>query len=226
MSGSLDIDATLQARSLLDTLLTLLFPERCGGCARPGALLCPACHAALLPYQAGADRFPASLNEVRIACVYSGPLREVVHQFKYRRVRRLARPLGGLMAAHLAARPLAADVLLPVPLHGDRLAERGFNQAEALAREVAHALRLPLLVGGLARLRATEQQARLGLRARAENMRGAFGWQGPPPPRRIILVDDVLTTGATMGACAEALRAAGAESVYGLALARSQPDPS
>jgi ComF family protein len=128
------------------------------------------------------------------------------------------------MAAHLAAWPLAIDSVLPVPLHCDRLAERGFNQAEALAREVANTLRLPLIADGLARVRMTEQQARLDARARAENMRGAFRWQGAAPPRRILLVDDVLTTGATMGACAEALRAAGAEMVYGLALARSRND--
>jgi ComF family protein len=115
---------------------------------------------------------------------------------------------------------------LAVPLHADRLAERGFNQAEALARAVARGLRLPLISGPLVRVRATEQQAtQADSRARAENMRGAFAWQGAPPPARLVLVDDVYTTGATMGACAEALRHAGAASVCGLALARSQLKP-
>jgi ComF family protein len=214
----------MPVRSLLDAFLALLFPDRCGGCARLGELLCQGCRASFQPYPYGSDRFPAGLSDVRITFLFSGPLREVVHQLKYRSVRRLAQPLGMLMAASLAQHPLVADAVLPVPLHRDRLAERGFNQAEELAREVAQALHLPLIGNRLSRTRATEQQARLDARARAENMRGAFCWHGAATPHRVLLVDDVLTTGATMGACAEALRAAGAEVVYGLALARTRPD--
>jgi ComF family protein len=212
------------SRSLLDTLLALLFPDRCGGCKRVGELLCRECCTALMPYPHEPALKLPGLDGVRIAFVFDGPLRGAVHQFKYRRVRRMAGPLGTLLAGTLAARPIAADALLPIPLHPAREAERGFNQAAVLAHEVARALRLPVVAAGLARVRATEQQARLDARARAENMRGAFRWQGAAPPRRVILVDDVLTTGATIAAGAEALRAAGAEAVYGLALARSRPE--
>lgn len=215
----------MPGRSLSDALLALLFPDRCAGCERIGALLCQNCRTALIPYPEGLRRLPAGLTDVRVAFVFEGPLREVVHQFKYRRVCRLAQPLGALLAAHLAAWPLLADAVLPVPLHTQRLAERGFNQAEALAREVARVARLPLVGEGLDRVRATGQQARLDARERQENMRGAFRWQGrAAPPGRVLLVDDILTTGATMGACAEALLAAGTGAVYGLALARSRPD--
>jgi ComF family protein len=213
----------MSIQSLLDSLLTTLFPDRCGGCARLGELLCQRCCAALAPYPPDPGRLPVGLDDVRVAFVFASPLREVVHQFKYRRVRRLAQPLGQLMAAHLAARPLVIDAVLPVPLHHERLAERGFNQAESLAQEVARVLGRPL-ARGLERVRATEQQARLDARQRADNMRSAFRWIGAPPPCRLLIVDDVLTTGATIGACAEALREAGAEAVYGLALARSRPD--
>ena len=216
----------MSARGLLDAFLALLFPDRCAGCARFGALFCPSCRAALAPYPGTLRRMPAGLADVRIAYIFQSPLREAVHQLKYRRVRRVAEPLGLLMAEHVVARPVAADAVLAIPLHAARLAERGFNQAEALAREIARLLDLPLIENGLARVRATEQQARLDARARAENMRGAFAWRGTAPPRRLLLVDDVLTTGATMGACAVALRDAGAEAVYGLALARSRPDLS
>jgi ComF family protein len=212
------------AAQLLERLLALLFPDRCGGCERLGELFCSECQALLHPYPTGADRFPDALSEVRIAFLFGGPLRQAVHAFKYRRVRRLARPLGSLMASHVAAKPFLCDALLAVPLHRERLAQRGFNQAEALAHELARALHLPLLGAGLERVRATEQQAHLDARGRAENMRGAFRWSGATPPKRVALVDDVLTTGATLGACAEALRNAGAEVVYGLALARSRPD--
>jgi ComF family protein len=210
--------------SFLDPLLALLFPERCGGCGCFGDLFCPGCRAALAPYPPGADRFPTSLADVRIAFLFGGPLRKAVHAFKYQSVRRLARPLGALMAAQLAADPPAVDALVAVPLHRDRLAERGFNQADALAQEIARAMRIPLLGAGLERVRATEQQAHLDARGRADNLRGAFRWQGAAPPHSVAIVDDVLTTGATMGACAEALRAAGAERVYGFALARSRHD--
>lgn len=215
----------MPGRSLLDSLLALLFPDRCAGCARLGALLCQRCRAALVPYPGSMRRLPPGLSDVRIAFVFESPLREAVHQFKYRSVRRLAQPFGALLAAQLAARPLAADAIMPIPLHAERLAERGFNQAEALARELAQAIHLPCINEGLVRVRATEQQARLDARRREENMRGAFSWQAATePPRCVLLVDDILTTGATMGACAAALRAAGAEVVYGLALARSRPE--
>ena len=215
----------MPGRSLVDSLLALLFPDRCAGCARFGALLCRHCQAALVPYPEEPRQSPPSMADVRIAFIFQSPLREIVHQLKYYRVQRLAQPLGALLAMHLATHPLAVDAVLPVPLHPTRLAERGFNQAEALACEVARVLHLPLLNDELVRIRITEQQARLDAQHRRENMRGAFYWRKTAaPPRRVLLVDDIMTTGATMSACAEALRAAGTDIVYGLALARSRPD--
>jgi ComF family protein len=216
----------MAARDLLDAFLALLFPDRCAGCARFGTLFCPGCRATLAPYPGTLRRMPAGLSNLRIAYIFQSPLREAVHQLKYRKRQRVAEPLGLLMAEHIVAQPVAADAVLAIPLHATRLAERGFNQAEALAREVARLLDLPLLAEGLVRVRATEQQARLDARGRAENMRDAFAWHGSPPPGHLLLVDDVLTTGATMAACAVALRDAGARDVYGLALARSRPDLS
>ncbi len=213
----------MSARTLLDTLLKLLFPDRCVGCRQLGDLFCPVCRAALVPYPGGDRRAaPASLHSVHIAFLFQSPLREAIHQLKYRRVQRVAQPLGALLAEHVAGQSLDIDAVLAIPLHAARLAERGFNQAESLAREVAQSLRRPLITNQMIRTRATEQQAHLDARARAENMRDAFGWQGAPPPRRVLLVDDVYTTGATMAACAEALRTVGAEAIYGTALARSR----
>lgn len=214
----------MRGRSFVDALLALLFPDRCAGCRRLGALLCADCQAALLPYPADGRPPPPGLADVRIAFTYQSPLREAIHELKYRRVRRMAQPLGSLLAAHVAACPPKVDAVLAIPLHASRLAERGFNQADALAREVAAALRLPTIDQGLVRVRSTEQQARLDARGRADNMRGAFAWPVGAPPRRLLLVDDVYTTGATMGACAEALIDAGAAAVHGLALARSRLD--
>lgn len=211
--------------SLLETLLSFLFPDRCAGCRAAGALLCARCRSSLRPYPGGLRNQPASLAEVRIVYLFDGPLRAAVHQLKYRKLRRMARPLGALLAADLVARPLPFDAVAAVPLHAERLAARGFNQAGLIAEEVACATGRAMVGVELVRVRATEQQARLDARARAVNVAGAFAWAGAsPPPPRVMLVDDVLTTGATMGACAAALREAGAETVYALALARSRPD--
>jgi ComF family protein len=209
---------------MLDALLAFIFPDRCAGCRQLGSLFCHSCQARLAPYPADGRSPPASLSDVQVVFTFQSPLREAIHQLKYRRVRRMAAPLGALLAEHAGAPCRDSDAVLAIPLHEARLAERGFNQAEALAREVARRLGIPLLNEGLVRIRATEQQAKLDARARAANMRDAFRWQGRTLPGRLLLVDDVYTTGATMGACAEALRAAGAEEVYGLALARSRLD--
>jgi ComF family protein len=208
--------------TLLESLLTLLFPDRCAACERPGALLCGDCRAALAPYPQDNTWLPEAISAVRIAFVFGGPLRKAVHTLKYRAGRRVAEPLGQLMGEYLGSNPVWIDALIPIPLHAGRLAERGFNQAELLARAVARTTGSALINDGIVRIRATGQQAHLDARARRENMRGAFAWQGrSAPPRRVLLVDDVLTTGATMSACAQVLREAGAEEVYGLALARS-----
>ncbi len=155
-----------------------------------------------------------------VAWVYDGAVRRAVHSMKYRRRRRVADALGDALAASIAAPP--ADALIPVPLHAERMAERGFNQAEELARRLGGHWGLPVCAAGLARARDTGHQARLSRRERRDNVAGAFVWSGQGrPPARALLVDDVLTTGATLAACAEALRAAGAAEVGAVALARS-----
>ncbi len=206
----------------IDHLLSLLLPDRCVGCGQLGVLLCDACRRRLVAYDGDPPRVADQLTGVQVAYVFDGVLRQAVHQLKYRSRQRIARPLGALLADHLRAHPLPCDALVPVPLHPHRLAERGFNQAELLAREVARATGLPLIVGPLVRIKATGQQALLDMPGRIANVAGAFVWRGPPPPARVALVDDVLTTGATVNACAQALRAGGARDVYALALARSR----
>jgi ComF family protein len=212
-----------EQRSLFDTILGLLFPERCAGCLRLGELLCPTCRATVRAYPDDHYKVTA-LSGVQIGFVFDGPLREAIHQLKYQRRKRVARPLGALLTDRLLLRAFPAEALIPVPLHVSRQAERGFNQAEELAHGIIQRMPMPIITSGLTRIRATEQQAQLDARMRKQNTDGAFVWQGAePPPKRALLVDDVLTTGATLSACATALRAAGAQEVYAIALARSLP---
>jgi ComF family protein len=150
---------------------------------------------------------------------YDAPLRDAIFLFKYRRRRAMAGPLGGLLIEALPPYAQECDAVVPVPLHPTRLRERGFNQSVLLADAVALSLGLPL-EQRLVRVRETQHQVGSDSHQREANVRDAFGWRAPDAaPRVVLLIDDVLTTGATMRACARALRAAGTQAVHGLALA-------
>ena len=150
-------------------------------------------------------------------------MREAVHALKYNHLSALARPMGEMMAVYLEAEALPVDMVVPVPLFGRRQRLRGYNQSALLAREVARIGRgLPLAERGLARRRDTPPQARsVDAEARRRNVVGAFGGERRlVEGRRVLLIDDVMTTGATLDACGRALRQAGAASVWALTFAR------
>jgi len=140
---------------------------------------------------------------------------------KYRHLKAVAAPLGELLAGHLRAYPLPGDFLVPVPLHRKRLRERGYNQAALLARETGRITGLPVREGWLARRRDTVTQARAASAAeRRSNVREAFVCPLELHGEGVLLIDDVCTTGATLDACASALKSAGAGPVWGLTVAR------
>ncbi|HEV2448644.1 MAG TPA: ComF family protein, partial [Candidatus Sulfopaludibacter sp.] len=152
---------------------------------------------------------------------YEGVLRELIHLFKYGRVKTLAEPLGGMLAAALP-RDERFDAVTAVPLHWRRRWQRGFNQSELLARVVARRTGIAA-VSALRRIRATEAQAGLSNAGRRRNVAAAFGARrraGALAGRRILLIDDVMTTGSTAAACARALKRAGAARVALLTVAR------
>jgi ComF family protein len=152
-------------------------------------------------------------------------VREAIHAFKFGGRRGLADPLGDLLAGlGLSALPGAGpDLLVPVPLHRRRERERGYNQALLVARRLERAWGVPVAADALVRLTATAPQADLDARARRRNVRGAFGVVRAPAiaGRHIVLVDDVLTTGATASECARILSRAGASAVGVLTIART-----
>jgi ComF family protein len=207
-------------------LLDLLYPPRCPGCGRMGQLFCAACQTQIAPYTGPAGLSdPSPLSSVQTTAAFSGPLRQAIHALKYGHVRALAQPLGSRMSVGWPAWPVPPDLILPVPLHSRRQRERGYNQSALLAEVVGKDLSLPVHAGLLRRSRATRPQVGLDAVARRANVAGAFTCRGNVVGRRIVLVDDVCTTGATLEACAEALRAAGAAEVWGYTLARASWEP-
>jgi len=167
-----------------------------------------------------------AVDRTLAACAYAFPVDALVQQLKFGGRLPLARPLGRLLANAVRrdARPGAAGplpaALLPVPLHPSRERQRGFNQAEAIARAAATELRIPLLAGAVHRRRDTPAQSGLDLAARRRNLQGAFT-VSEPLPAHIALVDDVITTGSTMAALASVLRAHGVRRVDAWAVART-----
>jgi ComF family protein len=152
---------------------------------------------------------------------YEGALEQAIRLFKYRGRANLARPLGDLALVWMDRIP-ACDLVVPVPLHPDRLREREYNQALLLADRIARRLNLPLSYDHLMRVRATRPQTELDRADRARNVRRAFAVRrrADLEGRRILLVDDVFTTGATANECAKTLRRAGVRSVSVFTLAR------
>jgi len=157
----------------------------------------------------------------RSAAIYEAPLREALHALKFAGRRALAGPLGDLAAEQcVASLPDGIEALIPVPLARERERERGFNQATLLARRIGRRLDVPTRPRWLARIRATRPQSDLSAAERRANVRGAFGASDRVAGRHVLLVDDILTTGATLDACARALQNAGAQRVGVLTVAR------
>ena len=153
---------------------------------------------------------------------FEGLMRRAVHELKYNNFKALGSPLARLLAEYLRARPLPREVLVPVSLHPRRLRERGYNQASILVHELGRLINLPVVEGLLLRLKDTPAQARAATaEVRRRNVAEAFACRdGQLRGEKVLLIDDVCTTGATLDSCAVALKKAGAGSVWGLTLAR------
>jgi ComF family protein len=232
---------------MLRWLAEVLSPPRCAACslALPhlGRVFCSACAATverIAPAAFGARQSvgPAAFGARLLVCSptdeciafasYGGALATAIRHFKYEDAAYLARPLGALLRMACRAAKFRADLVVPVPLHRHRLIERGYNQSALLAREVAAELGVRLAARALARITDTAVQAELARGARHANVRGAFRVRSPRAVegRAIALVDDVMTTGATLSACATPLLEAGARSVKRVVLARTLTDLS
>lgn len=231
-------------RGLRAFWLDVIFPPACAHCGRVGWLLCPACEAemVLVPavvcprcgrsddqsFSAGAGApcrqcraRPPVLSQMRAPLRYAEPTSTLIHQFKYEGYFALGRPLARFLIAGWPTWAIQPDLILPIPLHPRRRQQRGYNQAELLAQPLAEAMNVPVNVSALRRTRHTVPQVGLGPDERHDNVRGAFAAEADAVrDRHVLLIDDVLTTGATMLAAAETLLAAGAAGVAAYCLAR------
>ena len=236
-----DLPSAGQAR---DALLNLLFPSRCVVCDQWGANLCDSCLAKFprvavdrgphgwtalsvgiptptpsIGLYSDRPSQPFAFRSRRSAFIYAEGVRDTILALKYGGITAVVGPL--IAAVDVSAIPDDVDCLVAVPMHGRRRRVRGFNQADLIAQRLAARLGLPVETNALRRTRATAPQARLPLGARGSNVAGAFvAHPQHASGRRILLVDDVPTTGATFDSCARALLDAGAESVDAWAVAQ------
>lgn len=227
----------LELTRLMNELLGLIYPAKCLICdgwqTSPSThLLCENCLREIssqpLPEATGGQRGVVNnggLDSAFAGWHYDAAMQQIIHNTKYRRRPSLGQTLGELLALRLLDSlrdEFVHAVVVPVPLHRRRERKRGFNQSFVLARALAKAWHLEVVPRALRRTRFTQSQAKLRAAERLQNVEGAFA-----PARSlhletptVFLVDDVLTTGATMNACAAALKSAGATRVIGIALAR------
>jgi ComF family protein len=217
----------------VDRLIDLIMPAACGGCGLEGDLICVDCLRHLgarleadprWPIGLAGD-LPAHLSQLEWCAPFTGPTRRALHELKYAGNRRLAGPLGRLLAGRWRRAGIGGEVLVPVPVHVERLRQRGYDQGVLLAESAAAALGLPF-VPALRRVERTAAMHGLGREARSANVGSAFAVDARARSaiagRWVVLVDDVTTTGASLAACAAALLAEGVSAVSGLTVARER----
>jgi ComF family protein len=220
-------------------LVDFFFPSRCLGCGRWGDLICekcfldlprivpPICSKCGRPESSGGLcpgcwSTPPSIDGIRSVFRFEGVVRKAIHQLKYYDLKTISKDLAKILYDYITFNKLEYEVIVPVPLHKKRLRHRGYNQSLLIARELGKLTNNDVLTDVLVRVKEGVSQARTtGVQQRMKNVKDAFSYQGySAMNRKVILIDDVCTSGATLESCAEALKSAGAETVWGLTIAR------
>ncbi len=229
----------LSLKGIKKFILDCIFPVKCVGCGKLDTVFCNDCIEKIVfiksPFCPKCNRLTkkgqvckrcrpkSNLTGVMVAAHFKeGPLKEAIHSFKYDFITELADPLSKILTDYLKNKKLSQNTILsPVPLHWSRKSWRGFNQSEVLAKKVGEELKIPVRANILKRIRLSEPQTNLKRKDRFSNIRGAFECQNKAlESQKIIVLDDVYTTGATLEECAKVLRNAGTKEVWGLVLAK------
>jgi len=216
-----------------------LFPPHCLGCGIEGEVICPECYSTIkrVPtnvcpycnaYIGKSGKCPNCMNkkpayaQFRAFAYYTGVIREAVHQLKYQNDIGIPRILASYLLKIVQTENWELDLVIPIPLSGTKQEQRGYNQAERLARPLAEVLKKPLSTEGLRRIRENTSQVDLDVRSRRENVRGVF--KAEPSivrGKNILLIDDVFTTGATLESASQALRDANSGLIYAVTVGKS-----
>lgn len=233
----------LMLKQVYEPLWGLLFPETCPRCGGPTSTgFCTPCrhdfprniracrYCGIGPLPSGAkvcaQHNPAwQTDQILAPLLFAWPLERYIYALKFGGQRALGRALGQILAESAAPQRCNIDAIVSVPLHPRRLLQRGYNQALEIARSVSAQLHIPILRAGIQRCKATPPQSRLTAAQRQQNIAGAFAVRRDLSGRRVAIIDDVITTGATVNALANAIRAAGATRVEAWAVARTPLPP-
>jgi len=227
---------TLQ--SLLDSILDFIYPPLCISCGRlldsSRKHVCPECWSAIKPVTPDLSLYLETRNKLLSSGVIDelislfvfekeGPFQKIAHALKYSGVQQLGLDLGRRLGSLIRAEGISADILVPVPLHKRKLRERGFNQSLLIARGVSEVTGIPVRADLVHRYKWTETQTALSKEERKQNVEDAFKCGESEIGRLcVIVVDDVITTGATIGAVAVALKSSGAKSVIAISAALAE----
>ncbi|MDH4068338.1 MAG: ComF family protein [Dehalococcoidia bacterium] len=229
----------LRSGRLVELAVDSFFPRRCIGCGKAGGFLCPNCLGKLprlmppfcprcgRPQASGIVcpscwQRPTEIDGIRSPFRFDEVIRKAVHELKYRNLKAISPCLAELLADYLKENPLPGDALVAVPLHARRLRERGYNQSDLIAKELSKRIGLPVIEDCLIRIKQAQPQVRaVDAEERRRNVADAFVCRDERVKgERIILIDDVCTSGATLESCAAALKDKNTRSVWGLTLAR------
>ena len=209
------------------TVLDILYPPKCPACKNPvhvqGAW-CQTCLTKILSVRQinMSEHNLTHLDSCTVVCEYTGGLKRIIHDMKFRQQQRYAIHLSWLIQQNISKEDFShIDYVIPIPLHADRLKERGYNQTEVIFKDWAMKGEMPWMPKMLERTRHTIPQWELNIRERKQNITGAFVLGRPEmiKDKHIIVVDDIITTGITLDECAKVLKKAGAASVHGLTVA-------
>lgn len=232
-------EAQRRLRRLAQRAMQFLLPPACVSCRRPGAIICNSCEKTFVWFSkeacprcgrplpspklgcAWCKNSRSPLREIRAVCAFEGAARAAVHALKYEGMFGVAQPMAEMMAARFPPLAHTPDLVIPIPLHPERVRERGYNQAELLARRLCQERALTIDEAALWRTRPTRPQVGLNRLQRRKNVAGAFAADATHVRgRKLLLIDDVCTSGATLEAAAAALLAQGAAAVSGYCFAR------